>query len=1079
MNQTDRRPLASVERKGPTEDADVEEIVRCILIAQAQNAGLDHRPIGRGTHTKGICARAEFEVLDIRNTVGDATLADRLARGLFARPGTYQATVRFANAVGRKLEDSKADVRALSFFVEVPPAVLGETATRLDFSLNSDPTFPINNAHAFAVFIGIRIAASKLRALWSMPFTDKLLFLRSAFLGVRQQKRSGVRPYQLMRYWSNVPFRHGQDDVVKYGAAPSATNEAHRLGQGRNGLQAELVRHLNEDREMASFDFGVQLLDVERMTHRGSRRDASFWVENATVEWNEKQAPFHTVARLRLIPKSELSPDACEAMHIDVTEHSTTENTPLGSLNRARWVAEAASRKARLAPPPDGVTSMPGTVPQPAWAPMQKTRSQRVLRGVGIAAAAALAAVAIGAIWYARLAGTHIPILEPVNEVRYLDQGWGTTVDSPDRELYYYTPQGAALQGIPLRYSWLVHLEMPLTRARFADPDRLRRFGFIVDPRPTPKNPDQLPVGFAKNWNDKVGNYLLDLTCSTCHTGQLNITTRDGRTTAIRIDGGAAMHAIQDGPAIVKTAPGQFTVTLGAALGATLVNPFKFNRFARAVLGPAYPEGKRQLKADLRDVVRQLAALALAQNRHGLYPVQGGFGRVDALAGITNAVFGDHITPSNYVIGSGPVSLPYVWDIWKFDWVQYNGSVSQPMARNMVETLGTGAIYTLLDPSGRPVPPSDRYRTSTAFDNLVRIESTLQKLKPPQWPEDLLGPIDRAKAERGRSLFEQHCVGCHGPHVASEPFKRDVAPLREASAPVWRISVKTVDDVGTDPNSALNFINNRVDLTPLGLDPAGVRARLKQELDKQQQRRRTLVADLEREVARLKAAGADERTLGETETQLDYARTYPKTDADITKVLDTLVGAYPKVSEGVGLTILGMTVRDRYYAEHNLSDAARACYDGDGAIDLPQEVPGYKPRPLEGVWATPPFLHNGSVPNLYELLSPVEERSGRFYLGRREFAPGKVGYVGDPLPGSGGFWFDTALSGNRNIGHEFRKGYVPYDDNNPVPAKGILGPELTPDERFEIIEYLKVHRDDPNAQPYTPPDCFALLQSRP
>ncbi len=44
----------------------------------------------------------------------------------------------------------------------------------------------------------------------------------------------------------------------------------------------------------------------------------------------------------------------------------------------------------------------------------------------------------------------------------------------------------------------------------------------------------------------------------------------------------------------------------------------------------------------------------------------------------------------------------------------------------------------------------------------------------------------------------------------------------------------------------------------------------------------------------------------------------------------------------------------------------------------------------DGVWATPPFLHNGSVPNLYEMLLPAEKRTKKFYIGR-EFDPIKVG----------------------------------------------------------------------------------------
>jgi hypothetical protein len=84
------------------------------------------------------------------------------------------------------------------------------------------------------------------------------------------------------------------------------------------------------------------------MTYWGKRRDANFWIENASVEWKESQAPFHTVARLTLVPRSEIPTATCEAWHIDVTEHSTPDTTPLGSINRARWRAEAASRKARL-----------------------------------------------------------------------------------------------------------------------------------------------------------------------------------------------------------------------------------------------------------------------------------------------------------------------------------------------------------------------------------------------------------------------------------------------------------------------------------------------------------------------------------------------------------------------------------------------------------------------------------------------------------------------------------------------------------------------------------------------------------
>ncbi len=73
------------------------------------------------------------------------------------------------------------------------------------------------------------------------------------------------------------------------------------------------------------------------MTYWGERRDASFWIENASVEWNESQAPFHTVARLTLVPNSQLEGQSGDAdTTFDVTANSTPDSTPVGSINRAR-----------------------------------------------------------------------------------------------------------------------------------------------------------------------------------------------------------------------------------------------------------------------------------------------------------------------------------------------------------------------------------------------------------------------------------------------------------------------------------------------------------------------------------------------------------------------------------------------------------------------------------------------------------------------------------------------------------------------------------------------------------------------
>jgi hypothetical protein len=192
-------------------------------------------------------------------------------------------------------------------------------------------------------------ASNPLAGLWSLPFKDRLRVVRTIAL-VQLQARQKIRPYQQLRYWSNVPFRHGPIEVVKQSATPFPDNPARTLQQSNpNGLQDELIRHLNEDGKMSGFDFGLQLLDTDRMTYWGKHQDANFWIENASVEWNEKEAPFHTVARLTLLAKSQSLPDTSEATYFDVTGHSAPDSTPLGSINRARGPAEVASRKARHA----------------------------------------------------------------------------------------------------------------------------------------------------------------------------------------------------------------------------------------------------------------------------------------------------------------------------------------------------------------------------------------------------------------------------------------------------------------------------------------------------------------------------------------------------------------------------------------------------------------------------------------------------------------------------------------------------------------------------------------------------------
>jgi mono/diheme cytochrome c family protein len=1070
----------SFEHRSPTEDADIEEIARSILTVQARYAAEQHRSLGRGTHTKGICVRATFEIFDIRSITGDATLAGRLGRGLFARPGVYPATARFANAASTVQPDRTPDVRALSFAVHVPPGVLGPDETRLDFSMNNAPTFPINDAHAFATFMRVQAADGRgamARAFFRLPFSDKRGFIGTAVRGVRQQRRP-LRPYQQTRYWSTVPFLHGEDEVIKYSAMPSPTNPAQPPGTGPDALRDELIRHLTEDPQPASFDFAIQLLDTERMTWKGGRRDAAFWVENASVEWPESQAPFHVAGRLTLVRGQVLPDEVCRAFYIDVTEHALPEGRPLGSINRARWRSESASREARLGlaalPAPAGAAPMIESSPPPPDPSPSASRARPLAaarRRIGgitlrtmVRAAALLvllfagivAALSLATIIYTSNDGGMLPP-EPVHELVYLDQGWGAGRDAADRQTYYYTAQGAGLKD--LRYSWFVHLEMPWGRRRIADPDVLRRYGFVVD-GPSPANPDGLPVGFSKHFDREVNEELLDITCAACHTGEINV-TRNGRTTAIRIDGGSALHAFTDAKF------GHFVPTLVSSMVSTATNPFKFNRFARRVLGEQHPAGRRRLHRELRAVIAGFGAMAYNEWRYKLVPTEEGYGRTDALARIANTVFADHLDEVNYHPGNAPVNYPPVWNIWKFDWVQYNASVSQPMARNIGEAMGTGAKYALINRYGGPLPPEQRFRSSALLENLHTIEVTLRGLQPPVWREDILGPIDHAKAERGKELFNQHCVSCHGPFVAPPEIKARNAPLKTDDDPEWIVRTICADQIGTDPNTAENFARATVDLRKTGLTADDLRRVARENYTRWNQRQ---AAYLTSEIARLRAAlespAPDDPDPGAVRARIDsLERERDGLDDVMERRLAALDPA--RIPVGLGLSYLGTMIREKAYADRRYTPEEQAELDGFGMLDMPQVIAAYKPRPLAGIWATPPFLHNGSVPTIYDLLSPVEERPTTFRVGSREFDPVKLGLA----PPESGFWvFDTTQDGNRNTGHEFSRNYTERHPDEP-PRDGIVGPYLEPEDRYAIIEHLKVRNDDLDGpqEPRVPP----------
>src|SRR6478752_1476276 len=352
----------------------------------------------------------------------------------------------------------------------------------------------------------------------------------------------------------------------------------------------------------------------------------------------------------------------------------------------------------------------------------------------------------------------------------WLDQG----ISKEKLSWYYHADQGTRTFGIP--FEWFMALEQPtipwliFTRVDpFREQSYLDRDGFIPDTISTEK--DALPIGFAHGgpmldpsgepWRspvDKKDMTGIGLTCAGCHTGRF---THNGKT--VIVDGGPALTNL------LKLKQG-----IGVALFLTRYLPGRFSRFAERILGTNSTVAEREsLKYQIDQVLKQYKAVKDLEEGVATQSIEEGYGRLDALNRIGNQVFSlDLKKPENYRGSSAPVHYPRIWNTPWFDWVQYNGSIMQPMVRNAGESLGVSSELNLTDPS------KGLYKSSVDVDKLHEMEQMIAGKAPtkdgfsgllsPKWPEDMLGKIDRKLADEGHELYKVHCQECHRPPVSDK-----------------------------------------------------------------------------------------------------------------------------------------------------------------------------------------------------------------------------------------------------------------------------------------------------------------------
>jgi catalase len=292
----------------------------------------------RDVHVKGHgCARGDFQVR--------ANLPPHLSQGLFAQAGSYSALARFSNSAPFIQPDIVPDGRGLAIrVVDVPGERLQPETTPArsqDFILVNHPTFLARDVKDYLRLEETRLAANyhPVRTVTDLvyhnwnPFRWRWREL-AAVAQVAAELPSHPASYT---YYSMVPFRFGQY-IAKYRVLPHRGQLASPITAASFVCRTDAMGHLLREtlkRQALAFEFQVQLRTSEQ----------SMPIEDATIQWPERESPYRTVADL-ILPRQEITALDCETRSFDVW-NGIVDHRPLGGINRLRRLAYPLSAAAR------------------------------------------------------------------------------------------------------------------------------------------------------------------------------------------------------------------------------------------------------------------------------------------------------------------------------------------------------------------------------------------------------------------------------------------------------------------------------------------------------------------------------------------------------------------------------------------------------------------------------------------------------------------------------------------------------------------------------------------------------------
>lgn len=324
----------AIEEIADDEQETIDKIAR-MMTQMAETVKQKEGVAMRATHAKATgLLKGELVI------AGD--LPPELAQGMFARPGRYDALVRYAQGPSRPVADKASGQRGMSI------KVLGieglhvsgsrETTTQ-DWVLAPDPAFINANAETFLA--NFRIGASNTphlpeTAVIGLSYAARGVEAALEAVGIENGtlKLLGRPPVHPVShpYYSQVPVRYGAY-IAKIAAFPTEQTLAAigkpdvDTGEDDNAFRDAMVRFFA--RQGAEFDIRVQLCtNLETMP-----------VEDASVEWPQNQSPYRTVARLSLPGQDAYSEERRRYFEERIAFnpiHALEEHRPLGSVQRAR-----------------------------------------------------------------------------------------------------------------------------------------------------------------------------------------------------------------------------------------------------------------------------------------------------------------------------------------------------------------------------------------------------------------------------------------------------------------------------------------------------------------------------------------------------------------------------------------------------------------------------------------------------------------------------------------------------------------------------------------------------------------------